>query len=171
MPSLNLLKEELLRHQHPHVGGRMYIVHCEGEVRVTWPRCPRIEGKRNLARNHIHTLADPFFCNVRMPNYFSPKGFAVRNVLLSKAWSAEFEETTKPAAFNQMERLEVWMHISIMHTQDKVILTSSSEMISSIMKSRSPAFVNAGALGSWVTTPSREVCLVIWSVFVTVGRP
>jgi hypothetical protein len=56
------------------------------------------------------------------------------------------------------------MHISIMHTQDKVVLTSSSEMISLIMKSRSPAFVNAGALGSWVTTPSREVCLVIWSV-------
>jgi hypothetical protein len=126
----------------------MYIVCCEGEIGITWPRCPHIEGKRDLAWNHVHTLTDPFFCNVCMLKYFSPKGFAVQNVLLSKGWPAEFEETTKPAAFNQTEHLEEWRHVSIMHTQDKVVLTSSLEMISSMMKLRSPAFINAGALGS-----------------------
>src|ERR1700677_809584 len=79
----------------------MDIVRREREIWVTWCGRPRIEGERDLAGDHVHTLADPFFCNVCTPKYFGPKGFAVRDVLLGKGWSAELEETTKPPALNQ----------------------------------------------------------------------
>jgi hypothetical protein len=87
MSSLYLLEYKLLGLQLPRIwviSRCVYVMCGKGDVRVTWPRSPCVEGERDLAGKVLHLLANPSLCDVCTMNDLGAEGFAVQNVTLGK---------------------------------------------------------------------------------------
>ena len=99
---------------------------------------------------------DSAFCNCCTLNNLSMQCVAVQNIPLLKRGLAEFQKLAKTAVVHQAECLEGSDYCNAC-TKRLLLLTSSSQMISSTRWFINPAFVNIGFLRSQVIMPLRDV--------------
>ena len=141
VPSLNLLEEELVTLQLPHIRAvirRIYIMCGKAYIRVTRWRGPGVECKRDLRWGFL---------------MFSQTLASTRSARWSISAQIDWWHGISLSKSNGQHNLRRWQKL-LWSTKRKAL---SSHMMSSMMWLRRPTFVNVGHLGLQVNTPLRLV--------------